>query len=148
MRAAFGTALIFALFQAVFPLRAFLYGGDILWHEQGMRWSWRVMLREKNASVRFRVKADGRETVVPPRWYLTRWQEREMGSQPDLILQLAHHVATEFRARGYHDVEVRADVVASLNGRPAETLIDPNVDLSRTEDGFGQATWILPRGSR
>ncbi len=29
--------------QVVLPLRAHLYGGDVLWHEQGMRFAWRVL---------------------------------------------------------------------------------------------------------
>ena len=48
---------------------AHLYGGNVLWHEQGMRFSWRVMVREKNGSVdvrRARHRATGREWHVPP----------------------------------------------------------------------------------
>src|SRR5690606_34436917 len=96
-----------------------LYGGDVSWHEQGMRFSWRVMLREKNASVTYLVtdRARGRTYEVAPRRYLTAWQEREFGTQPDLVLQLAHHVAREESARLGREVEVRVDAVASLNGR-------------------------------
>lgn len=137
---------LFAFVQVVAPLRAHLYGGDLLWHEQGMRWSWRVMCREKNGSVAFRVRVRGRERelVVPPSRYLTSHQEREMSGQPDLILQLAHHVADDVRAQGHEDVEVRADVWVSLNGRAPTRLVDPDVDLSRVEDGIAPASWILP----
>ena len=50
------------LVQLLLPLRAHLYGGNVLWHEQGMRFSWRVMVREKNGSVTFIVREprDGR----------------------------------------------------------------------------------------
>ena len=41
-----------------------------------------------------------------------------MAVQPDLILQLAHHIARDFAADGHPGVEVRADARASLNGRP------------------------------
>ena len=45
-----------------------LYGGNVLWHEQGMRFSWRVMVREKNGSVTYRVRAPatGRTWEVSP----------------------------------------------------------------------------------
>lgn len=133
--------------QIVMPLRGLAYGGDVLWHERGMRWSWRVMVREKNASVVYRVRTRAwpHERMVTPDRYLTRVQETEMAVQPDLILQLAHHIREELEASGHEDVEVRADVRASLNGRPAAFLLDPDVDLSRVEDDpFAPAPWILP----
>lgn len=66
-----------------------------------------------------------------------------MSGQPDLILQLAHAIAADFRARGHVGVEVRVDALVSLNGRPAARLIDPDVDLARVSDGLSRATWIL-----
>lgn len=108
------------------------------------------MVREKNASVTFRVRARGwpHERLVMPDTYLTAVQEREMATQPDLVLQLAHHVADDMRRRGLTEVEVRADVLASLNGRPMARLIDPDVDLARVEDDpFAPAPWILPAPS-
>jgi hypothetical protein len=135
-----------ALFHVLFPLRTHLYGGDVLWHEQGMRWSWRVMVREKNGDVTYRVRVDGepRERRFIPSDYLTLEQELEFSSQPDLILQLAHHIRDELEARGYRDVEVRADAYVSLNGRPSARLIDPDVDLARIDDGVAPASFILP----
>ncbi len=132
--------------QVAMPLRAQLYGGDVLWHEQGMRWSWRVVVREKNGVVSYRVKtaATERERRVQPSRYLTEHQEREMSGQPDLILQLAHLIRDAYRADGYPDVEVRVDALASLNGRRATHLIDPSVDLARVDDGIAPAAWILP----
>lgn len=132
--------------QVIVPLRAYAYGGNVLWHEQGMRWSWRVVCREKNGSVTYRVRARGlpREIEVSPSRYLTQDQEREFAAQPDLILQLAHHVRDDYRTRGFADVEVRVDAFASLNGRPMARLIDPDVDLARVEDGLLPAGWILP----
>ncbi|MBZ0118551.1 MAG: HTTM domain-containing protein [Sandaracinaceae bacterium] len=146
---AIGLAVVgcWALFHVAMPLRTHLYGGDVLWHEQGMRWSWRVMVRAKNGDVIFRVRSDrtgDRELLVPPSRYLTREQEREMGGQPDLILQVAHRIRDDLRARGHQDVEVRADALVSLNGRRARRIIDPGVDLARVEDGVGYASWILP----
>lgn len=142
-----GTWLLaaYCVLQVVLPLRTHLYGGNVLWHEQGMRYSWRVMLRDKHGSIRYRVQlADGREVLVPPRRYLTMEQEREMSGQPDLILQLGKHVARDFKARGFGDVSVFVDAQVSLNGRKPVAMIDPNVDLSRLDDGLSRAPWILP----
>lgn len=145
-RMGLGVAVAYGVLQLVLPLRTHLYGGNVLWHEQGMRFSWRVMAREKNGSVTFMVRepSTGREWHVPPRQYLTRLQEREMSVQPDLILQLAHRIARDFEAQGRGAVEVRADARVSLNGRPSEAFVDPEVDLAREMDGLGAKAWILP----
>jgi vitamin K-dependent gamma-carboxylase len=142
-------ALLVALYcvvQAGMPLRAFLYPGDVLWHEQGMRYSWRVMVREKNGSIRYRVRWDGsgREVQVSPSQYLTSHQEREMSGQPDLILQLARHIAADFEARGHRNVEVRADALVSLNGRRAAPMIDADANLADERDTVAVMRWIAP----
>lgn len=138
--------LVFAAAQVALPLRGLAYRGNVLWHEQGMRWSWRVMVREKNGSVTYTVRdpATGRERLVLPRDYLKEYQERELSIQPDLILQLAQRIARDFRQRLGHEVEVRAEAVASLNGRPAQPLLAPDVDLARQRDGLRPLPWIAP----
>jgi vitamin K-dependent gamma-carboxylase len=146
LRVAAAAAGAYMFVQILVPLRAHLYGGNVLWHEQGMRFSWRVMARAKNGSVTFIVRdpRDGRQWHVSPAKYLTPIQEREMAVQPDLILQLAHHIAREFEAAGRPGVEVHAEAHASLNGRPAALLVDPATDLARERDGISRKRWILP----
>lgn len=143
---AIGFGVAYCLVQLLFPLRSLAYGGNVSWHEQGMRFSWRVMLRAKGGSTTFVVhdRASGRTFHVSPREYLNDLQESEMSSQPDLILQLAHHIQEDLERRGFGPLEVRAEARASLNGRPSAPLIDPTVDLTRVEDGFARADWILP----
>jgi vitamin K-dependent gamma-carboxylase len=145
-RVALAAALTYAFLQVALPLRTHLYGGNVLWHEQGMRFSWRVMTREKNGSATFMVRdtVTGRQWHIPPSQYLTRLQEREMAVQPDLILQLAHRISRDYEAKTQHPVEVRADVRVSLNGRMSQPLVDPTVDLAKEEDGLGPKPWILP----
>jgi hypothetical protein len=136
-------------FHVAMPLRHLLYPGDVLWTEQGFRFSWNVMLMEKDGSVDAQVvePSTGRRWIVPPTAYLTRYQAKMMSSQPDMILAFAHIVAAEFRARGVRDPEVRVDAVASLNGHRRARLVDPTVDLAREVDGLQPKPWILPRRS-
>lgn len=138
---------LYALVQVGLPLRHLLYPGDVLWGEQGMRWSWRVMVREKDGAITYRVRqvATGREWQITPFDYLTWRQAHEMSGQPDLILQLAHHIERDFERRGLGPVEVRVDALVSLNGRTPARLIDPERDLTAVRDGIAPATWILPR---
>lgn len=146
LRAATTLAACYCVFQVVWPLRTHLYGGDVLWHEQGMRFSWRVMVREKNGSVTYLVTSGltGRTREVSPRKYLNDRQAREFSAQPDLILRLAHRIADDIEAREGARPVVRARALASLNGRPAELLIDPEVDLASVKDGLTKASFILP----
>lgn len=144
----FGLLLVagYCAFHALMPLRFLVYGGNVRWHEQGMRFSWRVMVREKNGSVTYQVTdpQSGRAFAVAPRAYLTQRQEREMSAQPDLILQLAHRIRDDYQAQFGHPVEVRAEVLVSLNGRRVAPLIDPEVDLAQVRDGIYPYPWVLP----
>jgi hypothetical protein len=148
-RAALVAGALYAFAQVAMPLRCHLYGGNVLWHEQGMRFSWRVMVRAKGGATTFlvREKATGRTYHVSPREYLTPYQENEMASQPDLVVQLAHHVRSDFERRGHGAVEVRADSKVSLNGRRGALLVDPELDLSTVNDGVAVASWIRPAPS-
>lgn len=143
-RAALLCGLLYVTFQAVMPFRYLAYGDNVLWHEQGMRFSWRVMVRAKGGHVSFRVKTKEKEISVDPRPYLTAFQENEMAGQPDLILQMAHQIGRDYQARSGGPVEVYASARISLNGRRAAPLIDPTVDLMTVRDGLAPASWILP----
>lgn len=133
--------------QLALPWRSLLYPGSPLWHEQGSRFSYRVMLVEKAGLIEYRVRdrSSGREWRVDPADELTRLQARMLSTQPDLILQYAHHLARRFEHQMPGTaIEVRVDVFVSLHGRPARRLIDPDVDLARERDTLAPKPWILP----
>ncbi len=144
-RVALAGLAVLAAVQVVLPFRYLAYGGNVLWHEQGMRFSWRVMVREKNASVTYHVRApaSGRVWEVSPGQYLRAYQERDMATQPDLIWQLAQRIGADYDRQGHGRVEVRAEAHVALNGRRAELLIDPRVDLRRVGEGLSAKPWIL-----
>jgi vitamin K-dependent gamma-carboxylase len=145
-RFALVAAMLFVGAQVVMPMRYLAYGDSVLWHEQGMRFSWRVMVREKNGSVQFvaRDLQSGRTSVIAPRQYLSRWQEQEMWSQPDLILQLGQHIHRTLEHDTGRPHQLFVDARVSLNGRRSRPLIDPGVDLASVHDGLGKAWWITP----
>lgn len=144
-RAPWAALAIYVLVQIALPLRARLYGGNVLWHEQGYRFGWNVMLMEKLGSIEFTLvdRATGARRHVALREHLTRAQEKAMATQPDMILAFARYLSRRERAVG-RDVEVYADAWVVLNGRPAHRLVDPAVDLAHEEDGLGPKRWILP----
>jgi vitamin K-dependent gamma-carboxylase len=145
-RWALGAVAAYGAFQLLFPLRHHLYPGNVLWAEEGMRFAWKIMVREKNGSITYHVRdpRSGRAWQVSPFDELEWRQASEMSGQPDLILQYAHHLAETFRSRGLDGVEVRAEAWVSLNGRKSRLMIDPQVDLAAVPPGLLPARWILP----
>jgi hypothetical protein len=141
---AFALGAHFAI-QLVLPLRSLAYAGDVRWHEQGNRWSWRVMLVEKTGMVELVVTepSTGRTWRIDPAEELTPRQTKMMATQPDLILAYAHLVRDRFRARG-HDVLVHADSWCALNGRPSRRFLDPTVDLAAIDDSLAPYAFVLP----
>ncbi len=134
---------IWVAVQLFLPLRHLLYPGDHRWTGQGYRFAWNVLLTEKAGTVTFLVTdpATGRNWVADATIMYTRTQLRAMSTEPDLIHQAAMAIAAEEGG----DVEVRADAWVSLNGRPAERLIDPTVDLASQPRNPWSDAWILPR---
>jgi len=136
---------LYVLLQLLLPLRRLAYPGNVLWSEQGYRFSWHVMLMEKSGSAEFRVvdRATKQSRLVDPRSILTRSQTKAMATQPDMILAFAHELAARERAFG-RDAAVYADVFVALNGRAPARLIAPHVDLAHEQDSFANKRWILP----
>ena len=135
---------LFFLFQFIFPFRSYAYGGNVLWHEQGFRFSWNIMLMEKNASLEYvvKVKKTGREFTIRPGKFLTKIQARQCSFQPDMILQFAHFLHDYYLRYGLGETEIRAICHASVNGHASELLIDPTVDLAQEKDSFAAKKWI------
>lgn len=144
-----GRALVLGAFfalQVLVPLRHLAYPGDVLWTEEGYRFSWRVMLVEKTGTVFFQVTDPdaSRSWEVFPSDYLTLRQERQFAFQPDMILAFAHHLRDTLRSEGVQNPEIRARAYVSLNGRRSRPLIDPTVDLTEAPRSLAPKEWILP----
>ncbi len=141
---------LYLCFQLLVPLRHFLYPGNVSWTEEGHRFSWRMRLRSKSGqSIFFVTDPESRRMREYPRDkildFITPLQYRNMSTRPDMILQFSHYLARRFQDKGYPGVEVRARVLASLNGRAPQLLIDPAVDLVRVKARlWPPAPWVLP----
>jgi hypothetical protein len=132
--------------QVLVPLRHFLYPGNVSWTEEGHRFSWHMKLRDKEAEVQFLATdpSTGRTWGIDPLQTLGFDQYSEMSTRPDMILQFSHHLAAQLQARGHERIEIRARVMASLNGRRPQLLIDPSVDLAAQPRSLLPADWIVP----
>ncbi len=141
-----GALGLWLLVQVLVPWRFVLYPGPLFWTEQGYRFSWRVMLMEKSGTAFFYVRdpRTGHETEIRNRDYLTVTQEKQVATQPDMLLQFAHLLRDDYRRRGIPAPQVRAEVYVTLNGRSSRLLINPELDLAQQKESFGAKPWILP----
>lgn len=141
-----GILVLHFLLQILLPLRFALYPGNVFWHEQGYRFSWRVMLMEKAGYAVFHVhNAKTNKTWEVSNWkHLTENQEKMMATQPDMILQFAHYLEDHYQKQGIEDVKITAESHVTLNGRRSQLLVDPDVDLTKIERGFSHKDWVRP----
>lgn len=137
---------IFFVIQLLFPWRYLAYPNELFWTEEGYRFSWRVMLMEKAGYAQFKIKntETGEQFLVNNTDFLTPFQEKQMSTQPDFILQYAHFLGEHFEAEGHENVAVYAESYVALNGRLSQPYVDPNVDLMKQRESFRSKDWILP----
>lgn len=141
-----GLLAAYLFVQLVVPLRHYVYPGNVSWTEEGHNFAWHMKLRTKGGEGVFNVThpESGQTWTIEPQDYLERHQLTKVITKPDLVLLFAHHLAEEKRREGYENVEVRAQLMVSLNGRQPQLLIDPNVDLTKEQLSLLPTPWILP----
>lgn len=141
----YGLSLFFVL-QLLLPFRHLLYNDELFWTEEGYRFSWRVMLMEKAGYASFKVvdEISGKRFYVDNSDFLTAFQEKQMATQPDFMLEYAHYLKRHFEAQGHENLQVFVESYVALNGRRSKLYIDPDVDLTQFNESFKHKTWILP----
>ncbi|MEL6149953.1 MAG: HTTM domain-containing protein [Chloroflexota bacterium] len=136
---------IYVVWQLLFPFRHFLYPGEVSWTEEGHRFAWHMRLRDKDAIIRVFVEDEqGNQQEINVLDYVNPRQRNKMAARPDMILQFAHHIEATMQQQGYGNVAVRAWVMASLNSRPPQLLVDPTVDLTQYRHGMYANAFVLP----
>ena len=140
------TIAVFLCIQALLPWRYLAYPGELFWTEEGYRFSWRVMLMEKAGYAQFTVKdtQSGKQFAIDNSDFLTPFQEKQMSTQPDFILEYAHFLGNHFEAQGHQNIAVFVESYVALNGRLSQPYIDPKIDLMQVNDSFAPKDWLLP----
>jgi len=146
----------FFILQLILPLRFLLYPGKLFWTEQGYRFSWRVMLIEKAGYAQFFIHEPrmNRKMLIENQNYLTPQQEKMMATQPDMILQFAHFLSSEFKDSTINESngeiiylgenpKITAKVKVSLFNKGSKDFINSNVNLSNIKRGLKHKEWIL-----
>ena len=145
----------FVIIQLLLPFRYLLYPENLFWHEEGFRFSWRVMLMEKKGYATFYV--EDRNTLksieITNSDFLSPQQIDQMSRQPDMILQFAHFLGEKYKDTVLHfgsksvhlsRPRVSADVYVTLNGRPNQHFVNRETDLMQEEYNLKHRKWILP----
>lgn len=137
---------VYVAIQLLVPLRLHLDRGNPSWTEYGQLFAWRMMLRQKLTGIRFygTNPANGQHGVIDITQFLNQRQAAQMSRDPDLIVQFSRQLADYYRRQGVPGMEIRAKVLASLNGRKPQLLIDPTVDLAREQRRLTCQTWVQP----
>jgi vitamin K-dependent gamma-carboxylase len=134
-------------FHCLWPLRSRLYSEETSWTECGHLFSWRMMLRAKEVGIGYAIvdSVSGRAVNVDHKQFIDAEQAEKFARDPELIRQMAHFIADKFEAEMRRRPEVHALVLASLNGRKPQLMIDPNVDLAAQPCAWwGTPAWIVP----
>jgi hypothetical protein len=142
----YGIVALFFIVQFLIPWRYMAYPNELFWTEEGYRFSWRVMLMEKSGYAQFKImdKESGKWFYVDNSDFLTPFQEKQMGFQPDFILEYAHYLKRHFETQGHRNIAVYVESYVTLNGRLSRPYIDPKVDLAAQKESFEHKNWILP----
>lgn len=145
-RFALSLLTVFFVVQLIFPFRYLLYPEDLFWREEGYRFSWRVMLMEKRGYANFKVVNPINDTFfyVDNTDFLSGFQEKQMSTQPDFILEYAHFLGKHFKSQGHDPIEIYVESYVALNGRLSQPYINPDVDLLKQKESLKPKHWILP----
>jgi hypothetical protein len=141
-----GMLIIFFVFQLLFPFRYLVYPGELFWTEEGYRFSWRVMLMEKAGYAQFKIQDSrtGEAFYIDNSDFLTPFQEKQMATQPDLMLEYAQFLKQHFESQGHQHLEIYVESYVAINGRRSQTYINPQVNLLEYKDNFEHKNWIEP----
>jgi len=139
----------YLVLQVLLPLRCHLYAGNPEWTEEAKNYSWRMMLSHKDTFLGVIVAdlATGQIWEVDVREHLSRRQMRGKGvwGHPRHMAAYARFLKQQALQRGFQDPYVKVDAIASLNGRPYQYLVDPDIDLSSaTATAWQTPAWVVP----
>lgn len=145
----------FACIQLAIPWRYLAYPKGVFWHEEGFRFSWRVMLMQKEGVATFYIvdRNSNKSIEINNLNYLTPIQIDQMSTQPDMIVQFAHYLGQQFKDTtlifGQEHVhlsnpKVEAEVYVSLNGRPHQLMVSRKYDLTKENYNLKHRRWIEP----
>jgi hypothetical protein len=133
--------------QTLLPLRHWLYPGNVNWTEEGHLFSWHMKLRDKDGALKIWAidPKTLRSEEISPELELNPFQLDKFVCNPPMIYQYVQHLKERMKGQGIEKPILRVDSWISLNGRPFQRAIDPNLNLAEIPPRLlGPDSWILP----
>ena len=76
--------------------------------------------------------------------YLSSFQEKQMATQPDFILEYAHYLSRMHQQEGRPLPAVYVESYVALNGRGSRPYVDPAINLNTITFATPRTEWLLP----
>ncbi|XP_033119818.1 vitamin K-dependent gamma-carboxylase-like [Anneissia japonica] len=140
----------FVGWHLLMPLRHLLYmqHSSVNWTLYGHQFSWRMMLNDEEVLLRLHAKldVDSEEEFIQDitSTLMNLRQAKRMITDLDLVLQFVNHWTTKSPGSPEAPVSIKAELWKSLNGRPFQRWVDPEVFLSQVDPDDWNQDWILP----
>ncbi|KAH7639750.1 vitamin k-dependent gamma-carboxylase-like isoform x1 [Dermatophagoides farinae] len=143
--------ILYIIIQLTLPFAFLIFRGYNTWTTGIYGYNWDMMVHNWNhLHTQIKIRAHDRrnnETIIryldSESWtHNNRWTHHA-----DMAKQFARCVEQKLRMNNdyYEHIELYLDVWTSLNGRFAQRIFDPNVDLIRAQwSPFEMADWIIP----
>lgn len=140
--------IAYIIFHCIWPFRHVAIPGEVDWTGQGQLFSWRMKIQTRSTKqLDFEILDYRTKTIIPTdldAYFMNFDQRRAMAMYPPLLHQMAEFLGdSAARKFKHHDVGVRAKVQVSFNGRAAQYVVDPELDLYKTTyKPWGRNEWI------
>ncbi len=137
--------IVYLLVQLFLPLRYLQFSGNLFWHERGYRFSWRVMLMEKNGYTSFIVRDPVKDIQreIDQSLFLTPFQKQQLRSQPDMMIQFGNYLGDRFKEQHGYSPEVFVKSRISLNARRSQVFTNEQYNIYEKKNPMRDG-WILP----
>ena len=138
---------IYVVLQLLIPLRHHLIEGNVHWTEEGIVLSWGMRSSIKRYKLDFFLYDEEKQKklLIRNRDFFTPLQIEVMATDPDKILQAAHHIGEKYlETQESEQIAVTVRSRLRLNGRKSQFLIDPEVDLLEKGRTFKHKDWVMP----
>ena len=136
---------IFVLFQLLFPLRHYLMTDNPDWTGIGSRFAWRMKAQTRiveKFEMKFISPSTGDTQKIDTNSFLTENQRIHLLDDPQQVIQLARHISQVAADKGYPNLGVKADIKVRFNGRKAQNMFNPEIDLLTIDES--NPDWIYP----
>ncbi|MGE0267211.1 MAG: HTTM domain-containing protein [Candidatus Omnitrophota bacterium] len=138
--------IVYVIFQLIFPLRHWLYNGDVRWNFEGARYSWFLKLNAKDVRLHVYVldPVTNNKIIIDHTSNLTV-NQLWMDNIPDMFFQWVQLLKIELDKIEIKNPRIYIQSAASLNRRPFQPYLDPNLDFSEAEFSiYRHSPWIVP----